>query len=102
MAHRAGRTAAGDQDCHPPVGLFHFGVHSDAAKEWAKAAGLYGSPFQRGRRTVIALDRREPGQHSQDTHDRHYVLPDKRVQAGAVEVIAAAPRTPPAVPAGQS
>ena len=38
---------------------------------------------------MIALDRREPGQHSQDTHDRHYVLPDKRVQAGAVEVIAA-------------
>ncbi len=85
---RAGRQRA-DQDCHPPVGLFHFGVHSDAAKEWAKAAGLDGSPFKRGRRTVIALDRREPGQHSQDTHDRHYVLPDKRVQAGAVEVIAA-------------
>jgi len=85
---RAGRQRA-DQDCHPPVGLFHFGVHYDAAKEWARAAGLDGSPFKRGRRTVIALDRREPGQHSQDTHDRHYVLPDKRVQAGAVEVIAA-------------
>ena len=38
---------------------------------------------------MIALDRREPGQHSQDTHDRHYVLPDERVQAEAVEVIAA-------------
>jgi hypothetical protein len=37
----------------------------------------------------IALDRREPGQHSQDTHDRHYVLPDKRAQAGAAEAIAA-------------
>ena len=86
---RAGRQRAADQDGHPPVGLFHFGVHSDAANEWAKAEGLDGSPFQRGRRTVIALDRREPGQHSQDTHDRHYVLPDKRVQAGAVEVIAA-------------
>jgi hypothetical protein len=38
---------------------------------------------------VIALDRREPGQHSQDTHDRHYVLPDERIRADAVEVIAA-------------
>ena len=38
---------------------------------------------------MIALDRREPGQHSQDTHDRHYVLPDERIQAEAVEVIAA-------------
>src|ERR1017187_2408371 len=46
------------------------------------------SPFRRGRRTVIALDRREPAQHSRDTHDRHYVLPDHRVQAEALEVIA--------------
>jgi len=38
---------------------------------------------------VIALDRREPGQHSRDTHDRHYVLPDERIRAGAIEVIAA-------------
>ena len=85
---RAGRQRA-DLDRHPPVGLFCFGVHSDAAKDWAEAEGLGGRPFRRGRRTVIALDRREPGQHSQDTHDRHYVVPDKRVQAGAVEVIAA-------------
>jgi hypothetical protein len=86
---RAGRQRAADLDIRPPVGPFCFGIHSDAAKVWAKAEGLDGSPFQRGRRTVIALDRREPGQHSQETHDRHYALPDKRVQARAVEVIAA-------------
>jgi hypothetical protein len=86
---RPGRQRAADQDCHPPVGPFRFGVHSDAAKQWARAEALGGSPFGRGRRTVIALDRREPGQHSQDTHDRHYVLPDKRAQAGAAEAIAA-------------
>jgi hypothetical protein len=86
---RPGRQRAADQDCHPPVGPFHFGVHSDAAKQWARAEALDGSPFGRGRRTVIALDRREPGQHSRDTHDRHYVLPDKRAQAGAAEAIAA-------------
>ena len=86
---RVGRQRTADLDVHPPVGPFCFGIHSDSAKEWAKAEGLDGSPFKRGRRTVIALDRREPGQHSPDTHDRHYVLPDKRVQARAVEVIAA-------------
>jgi hypothetical protein len=85
---RPGRQRAADQDCHPPAGPFRFGVHSDAAKQWARAEALGGSPFGRGRRTVIALDRREPGQHSQDTHDRHYVLPDKRAQAGAAEAIA--------------
>ena len=86
---RPGRQRAADQDCHPPVGPFRFGVHSDAAKQWARAEALDGSPFRRGRRTVIALDRREPGQHSRDTHDRHYVLPDERAQAGAAEAIAA-------------
>jgi hypothetical protein len=76
-------------DAHPPVGPFRFGVHKEAVSEWAKTEGLAGSPFQRARRTVMAIDRREPSQHSQETHDRHYILPDNRVRAGAVEVIAA-------------
>jgi hypothetical protein len=78
-----------DRDRQPPVGPFRFGVRGESARDWAKAEGLDGSPFRRGRRTVIALDRREPAQHSQNTHDRHYVLPDRRVQAEAVGVIAA-------------
>lgn len=78
-----------DLDRHPPIGPFSFGVDSTSAREWAQRQGFSGSPFRRGRRTVIALDRREPGQHSQDTHDRDYVLVDKRVQDEAVEVIAA-------------
>ncbi|WP_327328155.1 hypothetical protein OG735_40795 [Streptomyces sp. NBC_01210] len=72
-----------------PVSLFHFGVPATAAKQWGREEGFGGSPFRRGWRTVNALDRREPGQNSQDTHDRRYVLVDKRVQADAVEVIAA-------------
>lgn len=77
-------------ESHPPAGrLFGFGITSQAAIEWARSEGLDGSPFQRGRRTVLALDRREPGQHSQETHDRVYVLTDGRVRARAVEVIAA-------------
>ena len=78
-----------DLDRCPPAGPFRFGITPDAAKKWAAARGLAGSPFRRGRRTVIALDRREPAQHSQETHDRLYVLPDQRVQAEAAEVIAA-------------
>jgi hypothetical protein len=77
------------RDRHPPVGPFCFGVDTMAAREWARAHGFDGSPFRRGRRTVIALDRREPAQHSQETHDRDYVLVDIRVQAEAVETIAA-------------
>ncbi|NUL03311.1 hypothetical protein HRW07_08665 [Streptomyces lunaelactis] len=72
-----------------PIGRYCFGIHHDHAGEWAAAEGLTGSPFQRGRRTVTALDRREPAQHSQDTHDASYALVDKRVRADAVEVIAA-------------
>ena len=86
--HKLGRQQAG-QDRLPPVGHFHFGIHTNYTKEWAHAHGFDGAPFQRGRRTVNALDRRQPGQNSQETHDRSYVLVDKRVQAEAVEVIAA-------------
>ncbi|WP_097991013.1 hypothetical protein [Streptomyces sp. f51] len=76
-------------DRHPPVGPFHFGFQTEDAAEWAKARGLGGSPFRRGRRTVNAVERREPAQHSQESHDRNYVLPDEHVQATAIPVIAA-------------
>jgi hypothetical protein len=62
-----------------PGGLFGLGIPDRAGQDWARAEGLGGSPFRRGRRTVMALDRREPAQHSRDTHDRYYVLPDQRV-----------------------
>ncbi len=75
-------------DRHPPVGPFRFGVSSLSAAEWAQTQGLTGSPFLRGRRTVVALGRREPTQHSEQTYQRNYALVDKRVQADAVEVIA--------------
>ncbi|NEC22568.1 hypothetical protein [Streptomyces parvus] len=77
-----------DQDRRPSVAVFSFGVSHNEAKDWARDQGFTGSPFQRGRRTVVAVDRREPTQHSQNTHDRSYALVDKRVQADAVEVIA--------------
>lgn len=72
-----------------PAGQIRFGLDDNAVRNWTEIEGLDGNPFRRGRRTVIALDRRQPSQHSQDTHDSRYVLPDKRIQAEAVEVIAA-------------
>lgn len=77
-----------DHDRHLPVGRFGFGFTAHDAGVWARNNGLSGSPFRRGRRTVLVLDRREPAQHSQDTHDRRYALVDKQVQDGAIPVIA--------------
>ncbi|WP_049650384.1 hypothetical protein [Kitasatospora sp. MY 5-36] len=90
VVSRTGRVGRelGDKDRHPPVGPFYFGLGHDDVKWWTGKVGLKGSPFQRGRRTVRAVERREPAQHSQETHDRVYVLPDKNVQAAAVPVIA--------------
>ena len=72
----------------PPIGPFFFGLTQKDAWWWAQAAGTGGSPFRRGRRTVTATERREPSQHSQETHDRRYVLPDRQVRDAAVPVIA--------------
>ncbi|MEV5497670.1 hypothetical protein AB0M50_19965 [Nonomuraea fuscirosea] len=87
--HAAGGGRRTNLERLPPVGPFHFGITTVNAMKWARSEGLPGSPFRRGRRTVNAVDRRQPGQNSQDTHDRHYVLVDQRVQAEAVEVVAA-------------
>jgi hypothetical protein len=78
-----------DSDRRPPVGPFSFGIARRQGTLWGQAEGLGGSPFRRGRRTVLAVDRREPAQHTQATHDRDYALADRRVQADAVDVIAA-------------
>jgi len=69
------------------VGPLRFGVDRADAVRWGKQTGT-GSPFRRGRRTVV-VDRGEPAQHSQDTHKRQYVLPDKRVQRAAAAIVAA-------------
>lgn len=73
-----------------PVGLLRFGVTSKAGAQWSAARGFGGSPFQRGRRTVVVIDKREPTQHTQDTHDRRYVLVDQRAQSSAADLVAAA------------
>ncbi|MGX1797990.1 hypothetical protein ACWIGN_19450 [Streptomyces albidoflavus] len=79
----------GDGDRRPPIGPFVFGIAHDDVKAWARRHELPGSPFQRGRRTVVSRVHRGPLQHSQATHDRRYVLPDEHIQAEARPVIAA-------------
>ncbi len=76
-------------DREQPVGPFHFGFASDDARVWAQANGFSGSPFRRGRRTVVTLHHRQPRQHSEDTYARKYALVDRRVQRESIETIAA-------------
>ncbi|MFF0408029.1 hypothetical protein [[Kitasatospora] papulosa] len=70
------------------IGPFGFGTDERATKDWGRSVGLPGSPMRRLRKTVNVLYRREPGQNSQDTHDRVYVLPEPQVQEAAIPVIA--------------
>ncbi|UQI49841.1 hypothetical protein M1P56_35725 (plasmid) [Streptomyces sp. HU2014] len=70
------------------VGPFGLGAGTDAAALWARKQGLPSKVLRRGRKTVNVVHRREPGQNTQDTHDRVYVLPEPQVQEAAVEVIA--------------
>ncbi|WP_217255133.1 hypothetical protein [Streptomyces sp. AC602_WCS936] len=70
------------------IGPFGLGVDELAGAAWARSVGLPGSPLRRLRRTVNVLHRREPGQNTQDTHDRVYVAGEPQVQHAAVPVIA--------------
>ncbi|MES9587552.1 hypothetical protein ABWK57_01425 [Streptomyces sp. NPDC094045] len=70
------------------VGPFGLGAGTDAAALWAQEQELPGKVFRRGRKTVNVVHRREPGQNTQDTHDRVYVLPEPQAQEAAGQVIA--------------
>ena len=80
------RTSASFGDA---FGVLRAGVTPAMGKNWATAERLPSSPFRRGRRTSNVHLRRESGQNTQDTHDSVYVMPDARVQADAIEHIAA-------------
>ncbi|MEU2269783.1 hypothetical protein ABZ568_25950 [Streptomyces olindensis] len=71
------------------VGPFVIGISYDDVRWWHRRHGLSGSPFQRGRRTVVVRGGRGPAQHSQRTYDVTYVLADQRTRTEARPVIAA-------------
>jgi hypothetical protein len=70
-----------------PVGPLSFGIAYNDAQRWQQAHDLGGSPFQRARRTTVTREGR-PRQHTQDTNERVYVLPDARVQRASRSVFA--------------
>lgn len=76
-----------DKTRRTAIGPIRLGLAGDDGSRWGKLNGT-GSPFRRGRRTVV-VDRGEPSQHTRDTHERRYVLPDERVQRQAAPIIAA-------------
>jgi hypothetical protein len=78
----------GIETMEPMAGPFGLGLDSRSYKEWAVKAQFAGAPMRRMRKTVNVLHRREPGQNSQDTHDRAYVVNEPRAQQAAVAVIA--------------
>ncbi|SEK43847.1 hypothetical protein [Streptacidiphilus jiangxiensis] len=84
--HSPGRPDS-DLDQPRPVWPLSFGVTKADARRWATSHGV-GSPFRRSRRTAVVREGK-PLQHSRGTHESVYVLPDRNVQQGAVEVIAA-------------
>ena len=88
-AESVGGHAVVRADREQPVEPLHFGLTSDDASRWATAHGLNGSPFRRGRRTVVTVNHRQPRQHSDDTYARTYALVDRRVQQESIETIAA-------------
>lgn len=85
---RESRSAVRRDELNFHIEPLAVGVDSYATFYWARRAGLDGSPMRRTRRTVNALHRREPGQNTQDTHDRVYVIPEPQAQQTAVPVIA--------------
>jgi hypothetical protein len=69
-----------------PATHFQFGFGPVELTTWARATGLEVN-MRRLRRTVVVLHRRTPTQHSQDVHDRTYVLREPAARHEAVLVI---------------
>jgi hypothetical protein len=75
-------------DPERPNDLFGFGMRENAARPWRSQLGEgFRLNLRRLRKTVIVADKRTPTQHTQDTHDQVYVLPDPQTRQRAEEVI---------------
>lgn len=74
----------------PPSDVFRAGVTSSGFRNleriWETRYGLDGVSVRRLRKTVV-LERREPTQHTQDTHDSAYVLPDPQTVESSLPII---------------
>ncbi|MFF3246879.1 hypothetical protein ACFYWY_24810 [Streptomyces sp. NPDC002870] len=70
------------------AGLFDGHFHANVWRNWRQElGGGLSLNLRRLRKTVVIAHQRQPTQHSQDTHDSVYVLPDPRTHAAAQSVI---------------
>jgi hypothetical protein len=67
--------------------LIRAGFDAEDIRHWHRATGIPEMNMRRLRRTVTALHRRTPTQHSQDVHDSIYVLREPATHDAAVPVI---------------
>jgi hypothetical protein len=81
MTARAVRQKGGRRDMDRPlaVGPLVFGVSGVDGQSWAIEHKLSGSPFRQIRRTTVTREGK-PLQHTQETHESVYVLPDQKVR----------------------
>lgn len=70
------------------AGLFAGHFHANVWRNWRhELGGGLSLNLRRLRKTVVIAHQRQPTQHSQDTHDGAYVLPDPRTHAAAQPAI---------------
>lgn len=74
------------QRADEPAELIRAGFMHRQFESFQNETGMQLS-LRRLRRTVVALHRRSPTQHSQDVHDSVYALPEPQVRQDAVAVI---------------
>ncbi|WP_335992361.1 hypothetical protein [Glycomyces sp. MUSA5-2] len=74
---------------HDPLQMFRSGqLVPTAVQDWGRTMGLdFPLNLRRLRKTAVAQHRRTPVQHSQDVHDRVYVLSDPQTAERVVPVI---------------
>ncbi|MEH0396226.1 hypothetical protein OG322_25615 [Streptomyces sp. NBC_01260] len=84
---RLSKRSAGDGD---PAELFDVGIRDNVWRNWREELGAgLNLNLRRLRKTVVIAHQRTPSQHSRDTHDTVYLLPDPRTHAEAAPVISA-------------
>ncbi|MBX7546921.1 hypothetical protein K1Y78_02580 [Streptomyces sp. tea 10] len=87
MVWRLSRRSAEEGDT---AALFDVGLRDNAWRNWREELGAGPSlNLRRLRKTVVIAHQRTPSQHTRDTHDAVYLLPDPRTHAEAAPVISA-------------
>ncbi|MFE7856343.1 hypothetical protein [Streptomyces sp. NPDC057403] len=77
-------------DDFEPAELFDTGIRDNVWRNWREDLGDgLKLNLRRLRKTVVIAHQRTPSQHTRDTHDEVYLLPDPRTHAEAAPVISA-------------